>query len=119
MFKKKKDGDFDVKPQKEKKEKKPLDGAAKKKRRKIIAFGLAGVIVLLVVVQNVFGKNEVQTFVSTAEAVTGEIEQVINTSGTVTTEKNQKLFFRCQCEDRQCPGSRGGRGKGRRSADFL
>lgn len=32
MFKKKKDGDFDVKPQKEKKEKKPLDGAAKKKR---------------------------------------------------------------------------------------
>ena len=49
-------------------------------------------IVLLVVVQNVFGKNEVQTFVSTAEAVTGEIEQVINTSGTVTTEKTKSYF---------------------------
>ncbi len=89
MFKKKKDEEFDVKPQKEKK---PLDGAAKKKRKKIIAFVLVGVVVLLVVVQNVFGKNEVQTYVAAAEAVTGEIEQVINTSGTVTTEKTKSYF---------------------------
>ena len=79
MFKKKKGEELDVKPQKEKKEKKPLDRAAKKKRKKIVAFVLVGVVVLLVVAKNVFGKNEVATFVATAEAVTGEIEQVINT----------------------------------------
>lgn len=89
MFKKKKDGEFEAKPQKEKK---PLDGKAKKKRRKIIAFSLAGVVLLFVVVQNVFGKNEVQTFVATAQATRGEIEQVINTSGTVTTQKTKSYF---------------------------
>lgn len=90
MFKKKKAEEFDM--AKPKKEKKPLDGAAKKKRKKIIAFVLAGVVVLFVVVQNVFGKNEAVAYVATAEAVTGEIEQVINTSGTVTTEKTKSYF---------------------------
>ncbi len=89
MFKKKKDGEFEAKPQKEKT---PLDGKSRKKRRKIIACSLAGVVILFVVVQNVFGKNEVQTFVSTAQATTGEIEQVINTSGTVTTQKTKSYF---------------------------
>ncbi len=39
-----------------------------------------------------FFKSETAAFVATAGAVSGEIEQTINTSGTVTTEKSKSYF---------------------------
>ncbi len=80
------------KEKKAKKEKKPLDAAAKKKRRRIIMFSAAGVLILALVLKNLFFKNEVSMFVATVGAVKGEIEQTINTSGTVTTEKSRNYF---------------------------
>lgn len=80
------------KAKKPKKEKKPLDAAARKKRKRIIIFSVAGVLILALVLKNVFFKSDVGTFVATVGAVTGEIEQTINTSGTVTTEKSKNYF---------------------------
>ena len=97
MFSKKRDQieEIEKKPAKEKKpkkEKKPLDEATKKKRKKIIIFSVIGVVILLIVLLKIFGGNGAQAVVTTAEAATGEIEQTINTSGTVTTE-NTKSYF--------------------------
>ncbi|MDE7404383.1 MAG: efflux RND transporter periplasmic adaptor subunit, partial [Lachnospiraceae bacterium] len=80
------------KKKKEKKEKKPLDRAAKKKRRKIITFIVIGVVVLLLILSKVLGGNGPQAVVMTTGAVTGESEQTINTSGTVTTEMTKSYF---------------------------
>lgn len=77
---------------KKKKEKKPLDKAAKKKRKKIIIFSIIGVAVVLFILMKVFGGSDAQAYVTTTGAVTGEIEQAINTSGTVTTEKTKSYF---------------------------
>ena len=97
MFSKKRDQieEIEKKPAKEKKpkkEKQPLDEAAKRKRKKIIIFSVIGVVILLIVLLKIFGGNGAQAVVTTAEAATGEIEQTINTSGTVTTE-NTKSYF--------------------------
>lgn len=80
------------KEKKPRKEKKPLDKAAKKKRKKIIIFSAVGVVVLFFAISRVFAGNGAQTYVSTTEAFAGEIEQTINTSGTVATE-NAKNYF--------------------------
>ena len=77
---------------KKKKEKKPLDRAAKKKRKKIIWFSILGAAVILFAVMKVFGGKDAGVFVATTGAVTGEIEQTISTSGTVTTEKTKSYF---------------------------
>lgn len=75
-----------------KKEKKPLDKAAKKKRRRIIFGCIAGVLVIAFIVMKVTAGEEPQAIVSTANAWTGEIEEVINTSGTVTTLETKNYF---------------------------
>lgn len=80
------------KEKKEKKEKKPLDKAAKKKRRRIIIIIVIVVILVLFILKSILGGNGAQAIVTTTEATTGEIEQTINTSGTVTTE-NTKTYF--------------------------
>ena len=80
------------KVKKEKKEKKPLDKAAKKKRRRIITLCVIGVIVVLVILMKVLGGNGPEAVVTTAEALTGEIEQTIDTSGTVTTKETKSYF---------------------------
>ncbi len=77
---------------KEKKEKKPLDKSARKKRRWIVTACLAVLVVGLLVYRNVMAQKGPQAFVATAGATTGEIEQTINTSGTVTTEKTKSYF---------------------------
>lgn len=77
---------------KEKKEKKPLDRAAKKKRKRIIFAGIAIVLVIAFVVMRVTAGESVQAVVSTASAWTGEIEETINTSGTVTTLETKTYF---------------------------
>lgn len=80
------------KKKKEKKEKKPLDSAAKKKRRRIILCSILGVVIVFFAVSKVFGSSGPQTFVMTTGAITGEIEQTISTSGTVTTELTKSYF---------------------------
>ena len=80
------------KKKKEKKEKKPLDKAAKKKRRRIIIFIILGILVLLFILSKIFGGKGPQAVVMTTGAVTGEIEQTINTSGTVSTEQTKNYF---------------------------
>lgn len=77
---------------KEKKEKKPLDRAAKKKRKRIIFAGIAIVLVIAFVVMKVTAGESMQAIVSTASAWTGEIEETINTSGTVTTLETKTYF---------------------------
>lgn len=74
------------------KEKQPMDPAKKKKIKKRIIIGVIAAIVLLFVGMNVFGGNGAQAMVMTAEAQTGEIEQTINTSGTVTTDEEKSYF---------------------------
>lgn len=83
---------------KEKKEKKPLDKATKKKRKKIIIFSVIGVIVLLFVAMNVFGAESAEAVVTTTTVTTGEIEQTINTSGTVTTQETKSYFSEVNVE---------------------
>ncbi len=75
-----------------KKEKKPLDKAAKKKRRKIIIFSVIGVVVVLFILKSMLGGSTAQTFVAVTSAQTGEIEQTINTSGTVSTLETKNYF---------------------------
>ena len=75
------------KEKKPKKEKKPLDRAARKKRRRIITVVVIVLIAAAFVGKNLLSEEGPQAYVATASAVTGEIEQTINTSGTVTTEK--------------------------------
>lgn len=75
-----------------KKEKKPLDKAAKKKRRKIIIFSVIGVVVVLFILKSMLGGSTAQAFVAVTSAQTGEIEQTINTSGTVSTLETKNYF---------------------------
>lgn len=77
---------------KEKREKKPLDRAAKKKRKRIIFAGIAIVLAIAFVVMRVTAGEGAQAIVSTASAWTGEIEETINTSGTVTTLETKTYF---------------------------
>lgn len=86
------EGIVKTEPVQQKKEKKPLDKAAKKKRKKIIIFSVLGVFIVLFILKSILGGNGAQAVVTTTTAVTGEIEQTINTSGTVTTE-NTKSYF--------------------------
>lgn len=80
------------KEKKPQKEKKPLDKAAKKKRRRIILGCIAGVLVILIIINKVAGANSPSVAVPTVAASTGEIEQVINTSGTVQTKETKSYF---------------------------
>lgn len=77
---------------KEKKEKQPMDPAKKKKMKKRIIIGVIAAVVLLFIGMNVFGGNGAQAMVMTAAAEKGEIEQTINTSGTVTTDEAKSYF---------------------------
>ncbi len=74
-----------------KKEKKTLTPAQKKKRRKRIFMGMAAVCVALFIASRVFAP-EVLPVVAVRRTETGTIEQTVDTSGTVKTEK-QKTYF--------------------------
>ena len=74
-----------------KKEKKTLTPAQKKKRRKRIFMGVAAVCVALFIASRVFAP-EVLPVVAVRRTETGTIEQTVDTSGTVKTEK-QKTYF--------------------------
>ena len=78
--------------EKKKKEKKPADPAKKKKRRKIILFVVIGVLVLLFILSKLFGGNGAAAVVTTTQAQIGDLQQTIDTSGTVKTEES-KVYF--------------------------
>lgn len=80
------------KDKKSKKEKKPLDRAAKKKRKRIIFACIAVVLIVGFIVMKATAGESVQAFVATAVAWTGEVEETINTSGTVTTLETKTYF---------------------------
>lgn len=76
---------------KEKKEKTPADKTKRKKIRRIAILLVILVLVLYVVVSNAMA-GSAPMMVSTVSAQKGEIEQTINTSGTVTTNYSKSYF---------------------------
>ena len=78
--------------EKKKKEKKPADPAKKKKRRKIILFVVIGVLVLFFILSKLFGGNGAAAVVTTTQAQIGDLQQTIDTSGTVKTEESKDYF---------------------------
>lgn len=64
---------------------------SKKKKRRIIIGAVAGVLVLFFVVNSVFAKDAVMP-VYTTEVVRGDIEETVNTSGTVASEEIKTYF---------------------------
>lgn len=76
---------------KDKKEKKPVDKAARKKRRRIIIILVIVILVLYFVISSAVAGSAPMP-VATVSAGKGEIEQTINTSGTVMTN-NSKSYF--------------------------
>ena len=76
---------------KEKKEKKPVDKAKRKKiRRIVIILAIVAIIVYSMVSKAIAASQPMP--IATIPAQKGEIEQTINTSGTVTTN-NSKSYF--------------------------
>lgn len=80
-----------AKKEKVKKEKKPVDKAKRKKRRRIIILALVALLILYIVISNIVAANR-PIPVTTTAAAKGEIEQTINTSGTVTTDHSKTYF---------------------------
>lgn len=75
-----------------KKNKTPMDPDKKKKVIKRCIFGgIAGVVVLFIVVSNIASANSKPT-VFTAQVTRSDIEQTLNTSGTVTSEEAVTYF---------------------------
>ena len=68
------------------------DKAVKKKRKKFILLGVAALIVVFLAVSSLTKGKGPEAVVTTTEAMVGEIEQTIRTSGTVTTEKTKTYF---------------------------
>ncbi len=77
--------------EKKKKEKQPADPGRKKKRRKRILFAVIGVLILLFILSKLFGGNGAAV-VTTTQAQIGDLQQTIDTSGTVKTEES-KVYF--------------------------
>ena len=76
----------------EKKEKVPLTKEQKKKRRRRIVLGAVVIVILAVfVLPKLFGP-EVLPVVTVAEASVGEVEQIIEGSGTVKSEEAKTYF---------------------------
>lgn len=77
---------------KTKKEKKPWDKEKKKKvRRRAIAGVLAVLVVAFFVRNSLMAKNSVP-MVSTVAASTGDVEQILSTGGTVTSDEKKTYF---------------------------
>lgn len=82
----------EVKETKKVKEKKVSDPAVRKKRKRIVWISILLIVLLIAVILKLAGGEGAQAYVTTAPCVKGEIEQTINTSGTVTTEQT-KVYF--------------------------
>lgn len=92
IFKKNKNEKTGEVRKKEKKEKAPLTAEQKKKRRKRIIIGaVVAVILAAIVLPRLFG-SEALPVVAVSEANVGEVEQVIEGSGTVKSEEMKTYF---------------------------
>lgn len=80
------------KKEKKKKDKLPADPAKKKKRRRVVLLVIVGVVVLLFILMKILGGNGAQAIVTTTQAQIGDLQQTIDTSGTVNTEET-KVYF--------------------------
>ncbi len=75
-----------------KKEKKPWDKAKKKKvRRRVIAGGLAVLVIAFFAGNSLMAKNAAP-MVSTVAASIGEVEQILSTGGTVKSDETRTYF---------------------------
>lgn len=106
MWKKNKEEDLemvslDETEGKKKKEKKVLTPAQKKKRRKRIVMSVIAVCLVLFIVSRVFAP-EVLPMVTVRTAETGAIEQTVDTSGTVKTEKKKTYFSPLSAKVSEC-----------------
>lgn len=106
MWKKKKEEDLEIvaldeTEGKKKKEKKVLTPAQKKKRRRRIIMGVIAVCLVLFIVSRIFAP-EVLPMVPVRTAETGTIEQTVDTSGTVKTEKKKTYFSPLSAKVSEC-----------------
>ena len=79
------------KAKKEKKEKKPVDKAKRKKVRRVVMAVLAVVLIASFSVSRMAAANA-PVMVPTTPAQTGEVEQTVNTSGTVVANTSKSYF---------------------------
>ena len=79
------------KAKKEKKEKKPVDKAKKKKIRRVVLAVVAVVLIASFSVSRMAAANA-PVMVPTTPALTGEVEQTVNTSGTVVANTSKSYF---------------------------
>lgn len=84
-----------------KKAKKVLTPAQKKKRRKRMIMGAVAVILVLFIVSRMFAP-EALPVVTVRTAQTGTIEQTVDTSGTVKTEKKKTYFSPLSAKVSEC-----------------
>ena len=79
------------KAKKEKKEKKPIDKAKRKKIRRVVPAVVAVVLIASFSVSRMAAANA-PVMVPTTPALTGEVEQTVNTSGTVVANTSKSYF---------------------------
>lgn len=79
------------KPKKEKKAKTPLTKEQKKKRRKKITLGVVAALLVVFILSRLFAP-EVLPMVSVAEARTGTVQQRVDGSGSVQSERVETYF---------------------------
>ena len=86
------------KAKKEKKEKKPVDKAKKKKIRRVVLAVVAVVLIASFSVSRMAAANA-PVMVPTTPALTGEVEQTVNTSGTVVANTSKSYFSEVKAGD--------------------
>lgn len=91
---------------KEKKEKKILTPAEKKKRRKRIFMGIAAACLALFIVSRMLAP-ETLPMVTVRSAETATIEQTVDTSGTIKTEVKKTYFSPLSAQVSQCKAALG------------
>lgn len=84
-----------------KKEKKALTPAQKKKRRKRIITGVIAACLVLFIVSRMFAPETIPA-VTVHTAETGTVEQTVDTSGTVKTEKRKTYFSPLSAKVSEC-----------------
>lgn len=87
-----KTGNTDVAEGAPEKEKKPVDKAKKKKIRRRVAVGAVAVLIVAFFVKNSLAAKNTAPVVSTVAAAVGDVEQVLSTGGTVTSDEKKTYF---------------------------
>lgn len=85
-------GNTDIAEAVPKKEKKPMDKAKKKKIRRRVAVGAAAVLIAAFFVKNSLAAKNTAPVVSTVAATVEDVEQILSTGGTVTSDEKKTYF---------------------------